>query len=323
MSVEQIFLGYDIGGTKIAVCLGTSAGKLIETQRIDNFNRDSNDVLREMIEMGQEMIKKHKLTVTAIGIGAPGPMDVKTGMITTPVNMPGWRHVRVRDRIAEAFGIPTFFDNDANAGALAEWIFGSGKGYNNLVYATLSTGVGGGIIANGDVVRGGTRNGGEIGHMVLDINGPLCACGQRGCYEAFCGGKAIAMRIQNELRYVQHHRLIDLAGGNLEAIDMRIVEQAVREGDAYACEIWDHMCLRNAQALGGLINVFSPEVIVLGTLAYAAGDLFMEPVRHYLPRFAWRSFSGSCELRVSSLGRSIGEYAGLAVAYHALRIGGK
>lgn len=320
MADKKYILGFDIGGTKIAACLGTDKGELLGHKRINNKDRSPDAVLPEMVEAGTQLIKNAGLgmnDLSAIGMGAPGPMDIPAGTIS-PTNMKKWNDVPVKSYIADHFKVETYFDNDANAGALAEWIFGSGQGVDNMLYLTLSTGIGGGIIANGHLVQGHTFLAGECGHITLDLNGPECNCGMRGCYEAFCGGKALAQRMQKELAGQPNHKIIQYAGGKLENVDLVALEKAVKDGDEYAVALWDEMCLRNAQAIGIYLNVFNPAKIVLGTLAWAAGDLFMDPVRKYLPAYCWKQTLEACELTVSALGREIGEYSGIAIALNSL-----
>ncbi len=142
--------------------------------------------------------------------------------------------------------------------------------------------------------------------------------GMKGCYEAFCGGRALAQRMQKELADKPNHKVIELAGGDIENVDMKALEFAVRAGDEYAVKLWDEMCFRNAQAFGTFINTFNPDMIVLGTIAIAAGDLFMEPVLKYLPQFCWSGPLKTCKITTSALGKQIGEYAGIAVALNFL-----
>ena len=314
-------LGFDIGGTKVAACLGDSDGNIITSRRIDNRERDPQQVLAEMVSTGKTLLAESgidKNLLKAVGIGSPAPMDIPNGLILGPPNMKKWQNVAVRDYIAEQFQVPAYFDNDANAGALAEWFFGAGKGHENMLYLTMSTGIGGGIIANGHLLHGKSFLAGETGHIVLDVNGPLCNCGMKGCYEAFCGGRAIAQRLQRELADQPDHPIIKFAGGNLKDVDLLALEKAVRAGNSYAEKIWDEMCFRNAQAIGIFINTLNPGKIVLGTLAWAAGELFMEPLMKYLPQFCWPEMLEACEISVSALGREIGEYSGICVALNAL-----
>lgn len=324
MADKKYILGFDIGGTKIAPCLGTDEGEILASKRIDNKERHPDDVLPEVINAGMELLAEANLkpeNLSAIGIGAPGPMDIPTGTLS-PTNMKKWVDVPIKKYIEDSFKVETHFENDANAGALAEWIFGSGQGVENMLYLTLSTGIGGGIIAKGHLIQGHSYLAGECGHITIDINGPLCNCGMHGCYEAFCGGRALAQRMKKELADQPNHKIIQHAG-SIENIDLIALEKAVYDNDEYAVSLWDEMCLRNAQAIGIYINVLNPEKIVLGTLAWAAGDLFMKPLLKYLPDYCWPETLSACELTVSALGREIGEYSGIAVALYNLYEEGK
>ncbi|MDD3118355.1 MAG: ROK family protein [Victivallales bacterium] len=321
MTASFPVLGFDIGGTKIAVCLGCSDGKIIASGRVDNKERHPDDVLPELVALGRQLLADAGMTstdLTAVGISAPAPHDIPGGRITQPTNMKKWVDVPIRDYLRDAFATTAYMDNDANAGALAEWFFGTGKKCRNLLYLTMSTGIGGGIITNGRLVHGHDYLAGEVGHFSIDPDGPQCNCGIRGCYEAFCGGRAMAQRMQRELAGQPDHPIVRYANGNYDAIDMICLEKAVRDGDAYAVALWDEMCRRNAQGIGGLINIFNPEMIVLGTIAWAAGDLFMTPLQQYLPQFCWPVQLRGCRVIPSGLKRRIGDYAGISVALNYL-----
>ncbi|OGV52185.1 MAG: hypothetical protein A2X49_05935 [Lentisphaerae bacterium GWF2_52_8] len=319
-------LGFDIGGTKIAVCLGDSKGKILGAKRVVNKDRGPDEVIPELVSTGKELLSKAGLKgsdLRAIGIGSPAPMDIPNGLILCPTNMKKWTRVPIRDIMAESFGVKAYFDNDANAAALAEWIFGAGKGCHNMIYLTMSTGIGGGIIANGHLLHGKSWMAGENGHVVLDINGPKCNCGLNGCYEAFCGGVALANRMQRELAGQPGHPIVQAAGGKIEDIDVVALVKAVRAKDPYSLKLWDEMCMRNAQAIGIFLNTFNPEKIVLGTIALSTGDLFMKPLKEYLPRFCWPEMLNACDITVSGLGSHIGEYSGICVALNSLYEEGK
>jgi glucokinase len=314
-------LGYDIGGTKLGVGLVRSDGKLLGQARIENKDTKPEEILPQMVEEGLKLISASGITkddVRAIGISAPSPADIPNGILTAPTNNKLWRNVPIKKYLSEQFGIDAYFDNDANAAVLAEWFFGAGKGAKDVIYLTMSTGVGGGIIANGRLVQGASFHAGEIGHMVLTIDGPECSCGLKGCYEAYCGGVAIAKRVQREIADQPDHPIIEFAGGKLENVDLIAIEKAVRAGNDYAVKLWDEICLRNAQAYGMLMNMLNPEKIILGTIAWAAGDLFMEPVLKNVPRFAWKETYEVCDIVTSELRREIGYYAGAAVAFNHL-----
>lgn len=323
MKTEHLFpvMGFDIGGTKIAVCLGTSDGRLIDSTRVDNRDRNPDEVLPELVIAGKKLLSDNHLSagdLRAIGIDSPSPMDFRNGVILEPCNMKQWKHVAIRDYLSREFGVEAFFDNDANAAGLAEWLFGAGRGAQDMMYLTMSTGIGAGIIAGGRLLRGKDNYGGEVGHMILDVNGPVCNCGLKGDYEAFCGGRAIAQRLQTALAGQPDSAIVRAAGGKVENIDMKALEIAVRAGDVYACQVWDEMIERNAQAMGMLMNIFNPEIIALGTIALHTGDLFMKPLLERVGKYSWKQMNSVCRITTSSLGGSIGEYSGIAVALYFL-----
>ncbi len=320
---NKYLIGFDIGGTKIGIGLGTTNGVIVQSDRLDNKNTDPAVILPRLAAIAKELMAKENITgkdVLAFGISTPSPADIPNGIITTPPNNPYWRNVPIKSYLENALQIRGCFENDANCGALAEWLFGAGKGCKDMIYLTMSTGIGAGIIAGGKLVQGKTFLAGEIGHSVIEPHGRQCNCGLKGCWEAYCGGRAIAQRMQEELAGQTGHAMLKYAkDGLLENLDMLSLENAARDGVEYAVKLWDEMCLRDAQMFGMLMNIFNPEKIVLGTIAYAAGDFFMEPVKKYLPDFAWKETLEACQVVPSLLKRDIGSYAGLAGALYELK----
>ena len=322
MQKDRILLGFDVGGTKLGIGLGTASGRIIGEYRMPNVNTRAEEVLPHIAEEAQKMIRANGLDmkdVEAFGISAPFPADAKKGIMIEPPNNPLWRNVPILDFLRDALGIEGAFENDANCGALAEWFFGAGRGCNDFVYLTMSTGIGGGIVASGKLVRGGgVLSAGEIGHTCVQIDGRPCNCGLRGCYEAYCGGRAVADRLREELADKPDSMIMQLAGNDPSKIDMIVFEKAVRANDPYSVALWDEIALRNAQAMGILINMLNPDKLILGTMAWAIGDLYMDPIKKYLPRFCWKEPMEACEIVYSALKRDIGSYAGIAAALNYL-----
>ena len=320
---SKYLLGFDIGGTKIGIGLGTADGCILQSERVDNKNSNPDEILPLLAKIAKKQIADANIDVKdvlAFGISTPSPADIPNGIITTPPNNPYWRNVPIKSYLENALQIRGCFENDANCAALAEWYFGAGKGCSDMIYLTMSTGIGAGIIAGGKLVQGKSFLAGEIGHSVLVPGGRLCNCGLKGCWEAYCGGRAIAQRMQAELAGQPQHIMLKYApDGLLENLDMLSLEKAARDGVEYAVNLWNEMCLRDAQAFGMLMNIFNPEKIVLGTIAYAAGDFFMEPVKKHLPEFAWQETLSVCEVVPSMLKRDIGSYAGIAGALYELK----
>lgn len=322
MKKEKILLGFDVGGTKLGIGLGTESGKILGEYRMPNVNTKPGDVLPHIADEARRLVRENNLQmsdVASFGISAPFPADAKRGIMLEPPNNPLWRNVPILEYLTNALGIDGTFENDANCGALAEWFFGAGKGCQNFVYLTMSTGIGGGIIASGKLVRGGAAlSAGEIGHICVQIDGRQCSCGMKGCYEAYSGGRAVALRMREELADKPGSMIMQLAGNDPEKVDMIVLEKAVRANDPYAVALWDEIALRNAQAMGLLINTLNPEKLILGTLAWAVGDLYTDPIKKYLPRFCWKEPMESCQIVCSALRRDISSYAGIAAALNYL-----
>ena len=318
-------LGIDIGGTKIAVCLADSSGKILGNERIIGGSQTRyEETLPRMVELAHKLVADAGLAmadIRACGVTSPGPVDLAKGVIIRSPNMP-WRNVALRDDLARELKRPVFFDNDANAGMLAEWVFGAAKGAQNALYVTLSTGIGGGVVTEGRILHGVNGNAGEIGHVVLDINGPKCGCGMSGCWEAYCGGLNVMKRMQAQFGGNPDHPVMRLpeVGGAPEKLGYPALIPAAKAGIPEAVAMWDEICLRTAQGLGVMIMTYNPEVIVLGTVALHAGDFLLNPVRELLPRFAWSESSRPCRITTSALGLHIGELAGPAVALNGLNL---
>ena len=321
-------LGFDIGGTKIAVCVADANGKILANERFEGGTQQPYvKTLPKLVTIGRRLVKEAGFAIKdirACGISAPGPIDWAGGIMQKSPNMP-WDNVPIRDDLARAFGIPAYFDNDANAGMLAEWFFGAAKGARNAIYLTMSTGIGGGVIAEGQLLHGVNGNAAELGHVILDLNGPPCGCGMRGCLEAYCGGLNVSLRLQRLLQDKPHHAMLKLpeVNGDLSKLGYPALRAGVKAGIPLAVEFWDEVCLRLAQAIGLYMSAFNPEVIALGTVALYSGDMMLEPIRQRLPRFAWSQMRNPCRITLTSLGTSIGELAGPAVALDNLRLQGE
>ncbi|MBI2441060.1 MAG: ROK family protein [Lentisphaerae bacterium] len=317
-------LGIDIGGTKTSVCLGNERGEILASGRMsseksanfEQYGRDLAQLCASIIERG----KVARTALQAVGISAPGPLDIKRGILIAPPNNPGWRDVPIVALVKDILKTPVYINNDANACALAEYLFGAYRGTADLVYLTFSTGMGGGIIANGRLLQGITDTGGEVGHQIIERDGPLCGCGQRGCWEAFVGGRRVAERLREKIRAGSiKTALLDKAGGNLEAINMELLAAAAREGDEFAVAEWNEFSERLAQGIGNLIMILNPQVVLLGTIAIHLGEFILAPLREKLRKYAWSWPLAACRVEASTLGANIGDYSALAVALTGMR----
>lgn len=316
-------IGIDIGGTKISVCIGNLEGAIFAQQKVPTSTLENPEVgLRKIKTLIGDLLVEQNIEVQdikAIGLSMPGPVSIKEGIMIAPPNLPSWKKVPIVAYLRREFEKPVFMNNDANAAVLAEWKFGSAKGVDNLIYLTMSTGMGGGIISNGKLLQGATDTAGEVGHLVLDLEGPKCPCGQRGCFEAFCGGKNIADFLKEEIAKKKiQTKICDLVKGDLHAIDMKTLVTAVREKDSYALEVWEKYINRLAQGIGILLMTLNPDAIILGTIAIKNHDLLMKPLKNALSRFSWKEPLHHCHIQESKLGVEIGMIGALTLAIEGL-----
>jgi len=236
-------------------------------------------VIERIKEAIREALGQHLEEIQAIGIASAGPLDPWDGVIIKAPNLPGWDQVPLRAIIEEEFGLPTYLGNDANLAALAEQHFGAGKGTKDLIYITHSTGIGGGIIVDGRMLLGSKGLGAEVGHIILDRDGPHCGCSSMGCLEAMAAGPAIARNAVQAIEAGRETIIPDLVDGDLSRISAREVNEAAQQGDALGIEL-----IRQAGELLGiglvsLMHLFNPEIIVIGGGVSKAGDLLFEPAR--------------------------------------------
>lgn len=313
------FLAIDLGGTKTSVSVGDESGRLLASQRMPTeASGDPVDWRDRVARLIGEVVAAAGCAmsdIAAVGLAVPGPMSVTRGMVLEPPNMPAWRDVPVKQWIQDLTRLPVFINNDANAAALAEYTFGQFRGTPDLVYLTMSTGVGGGVISGGALIQGADDLAGEVGHMVLDARGPVCPCGQRGCWEMYCGGRNVALRVQAMLRDPSRHSLIlEEAGGAIERIDFACIERALRRGDHLATEVWDEFMERLAHGIGTVAMCCNPRAIVLGTIAVHMQDLIWPRLNLLLHRYAWRQSIQGLAVRPTTLGSRIGDLGALALA---------
>ncbi|NRA89843.1 MAG: ROK family protein [Simkaniaceae bacterium] len=320
-SSSENIVGIDIGGTKVSVCLGKVDGTILAHKRIETALLKGPDVgLPKIAELISALLEEEKTPlkdINAVGLAAPGPVSTKVGTLLTPPNLPLWVDVPIVRYLEAKLGLPVFMDNDANAGALAEWEFGSAKHVDNLVYLTMSTGMGGGLVIQKKIHQGGTDTGGEVGHFILDPKGPQCPCGLQGCFEAYCGGQSLANRVKEEVsKGVQ-----TILANDVESIDMKVIIEAVKQKDRFALSVWEEYIERLSQGIGILIQTLNPEAIILGTVATHNQDLVMPPLKKALCRYAWKIPLDYCRIEPSALKGEIGMLGALALAIQGLNSG--
>ncbi|MGE0480682.1 MAG: ROK family protein [Phycisphaerae bacterium] len=360
-------IGVDVGGTNLKAGLVNERGGVVaRLSTPTEADRGFEHVLARIVNLIDELLAaagRSKREIGAIGIGAPGPMSHARGVVFNAPNLPGWANVPLRDRLADATGLPVSLENDANAAAFGEFVVraapppqvatrstadvaarssagdadhASGRGtpgaggaappdsaptatrvrdhaIHSLVMMTLGTGVGGGIVLNGRLVRGAFDNAGEIGHMIIEPQGRECPCGQRGCVERYCSANAVAERLAETVRAGEHSLLSGsiLRGDEINAAQ---VQQAMEQGCGIAARVWDETCRYLALTCVNVQHLLNPQVVVLAGGLINAGDLLLLPVQRHFERLTWKMAPDSPRIELAKLGGDAGVIGAAALA---------
>jgi glucokinase len=284
---DVLVAGVDLGGTKILTLVLDADHRIVgRDQRATNDEAgDPEAVMQRMAESVRAAAEGRDLA--GIGISAAGPLNLKLGLVTTPPNLKGWRNVPLQKRLGELLGKPCTLSHDADSGAVAEHRLGAAKGASNMIYVTLGTGVGGGLILDGELYTGTSGSAGEVGHMLVEPQGRVCNCGRRGCLEAMVGGAYLGLDAAAIVQAEPQGILARLAREQGEEPDARLLDEAAEAGDASA----DAAIRRAGEYLGAglvnIVNVFNPEVIVFGGSLLGFGERYFGPAREIMKRDAF------------------------------------
>jgi len=315
---ERLVLGVDLGGTKIRTALLDDGGGIVADDYRQTLAQEGPDaVIGRILDAARQVLDRAGVgreRVRAVGIGSPGPLDVRTGEVISPPNLPGWDRVPLRQRVADGLGLDVFLENDANVAALAEHRFGAGQGTDHMLYVVVGTGVGGGLILGGQLYHGVGGMAGEIGHTVLLPDGPLCGCGNRGCLEALASGTAVAREARLRVESGKETLMTELAEGDPTRITARLVAQAAEQGDAEARDVLAWTMGYLGLGLANMVNLFNPEVIVIGGGLANMGDLLFGPVRRAIDRHAFPVSAGMVRVVPAALGNDAGVLGAAALA---------
>lgn len=307
-------IGVDIGGTNTVVAAVPFQGGLpaalrtIETRPRRGPEAVVEEIARAAREVTEEVLEAEggvRQDVLGVGIGCPGPLDLRAGVIGATPNL-GWEGFAIRDRISEALGLPASLDNDANCATYGEWWQGAGRGTSSLVGVTLGTGIGGGFIEDGRLLRGASGSACEIGHTTIDITGRRCGCGNDGCLEAYASGPNIAARAVEGLEAGRDSCLPELVDGDLDALTAATVCQALDGGDAYAREVMYETARFLGVGLANLVNTLNPEMIVIVGGVTRAGEHLFAPLRAEVRRRAFASAVEACTIVPGALPETAG-----------------
>lgn len=316
--MKEVIAGIDIGGTKIAIALETLGGERVVSLRLPTeVEIGAYRIVENISRVITEILEEKRFTLAAIGIGCPAPLDIEKGLVMSPSNLRDWDDFPIVKLFEERFNVPVVLDNDANTAALGEYVHGAGRGFSNIVYITVSTGIGGGIILGGEILHGVSAGAGELGHTIVQPGGVRCNCGSTGCLETICAGVHIARRARERLEKGEPSLMNEMIA-DINEVTAKTVVEAVRQGDKLAVEIWEETCRFLAIGIGNSITLLAPEAVVIGGgIAAATGELLFAPLRRLLPEFVSMIPAEKINILPAELGDESGVCGALVLAKKA------
>jgi glucokinase len=318
-------IGVDVGGTKVAAGLVNAAGEITFQTRTPMAANNSAAGLAAVISAIDAVRAASDAEagavnpISGIGICAPGPLDPRNGIVINPPNLPGWRNFPLAAEVSKIYQVPVRLDNDGNAAALAEALWGAGRGFRNVFCATIGTGIGTGIVFDGRIYHGRTGAAAEGGHNTIDYRGPRCGCGKLGCIEVLASGPAIARRAAEKVSKSLNDgsrrtsTILDLAGGQLDRITSEMVSKAYAAGDSLAKDVLQETSLLLAVWLGNIVDLLEPDVMIIGGGAGAMLQPFFGEIRNQLPEWCVNSHCQEIPLVAAHYGAEAGIAGGAAL----------
>lgn len=314
-AAEAYYIGIDLGGTKIAAGLVNAQGRVLGSLRDWTRGEEGAELVlhrvRSLLEQLLQQAGMAPARIAGMGIGVPGGVDWRSGVIYELPNLPGWSGLNLKQSLAGMYGWPLAVDNDANAAALGEFLFGSGQGVRDMVYLAVGTGIGSGIIQDGRLVRGARGMAGEAGHMVLEPAGERCNCGNRGCWETISSGNAIAREAKERLAKGARSIVSKLAGdGEIKA---EHVFEARRLGDPLATAVTERAIFYLGLGIANLVNILNPQRVVIGGGLAGVGELLFSQVRRQVKELSFGP-AAQVEIVPARLGAETGVIGAAALA---------
>ena len=311
-------IGVDMGGTKILSAVIDSEGNILSTAKVPTkADRGPSIVIDRIAESIQRAVDKSGVvasSIQAVGIGAPGPLDPATGVVIFAPNL-RWKDVRLKEELEARVNIPTFVDNDVNVGTLGEHVFGAGKGFQNVVGIFVGTGIGGGIILQGELFHGASKTAGEIGHIIVKAGGPRCGCGARGCLEALASRTAMAKQFQKAIKKGQKSVISELTDGDLKTVRSGVLAKAIRLNDKLTLKVIKKATKYLGIGIGSIVNFLNPEMIILGGgVVEALDDTFLNDIRAAAKKYSLPNTLNGVQIVPAKLGDNSGILGAAALA---------
>ncbi len=317
------YVGVDLGGTNIKAGLLDAQTQVLSRLSVPTeIERGREQITANIITAAERSITEAGVKrdeVAGIGIGSPGPMSHRQGLIINPGNLTCLQNLPIRDIVSQRTGIKTTLENDANAAAFGEFWAGAGRGVRDLVMFTLGTGVGGGVITDGRLLRGHFENGGELGHIVVNPRGRKCSCAQLGCVEAYSSAYNLARYAEELIAAGRPSRLKPLVDAG-ELLKAEHIVEAAQAGDELARQVWDEACYYLAVTIVTMQHVTNPERVVLAGGLIAAGDFLLEPIRRHFRALTWNLLEDFPDIQFAALGNDAGFIGAAGCAWEAHRL---
>ncbi len=303
-------LAIDLGGIQIRAALISDSGQVLAREcHLTMSDGGPQSIIGRIFLATDRLLGSGNIDSAQVGsicIAVAGAIDMEKGVVTSSPNLPGWHDVPLRDIVKEKYRVNTFLLNDASAAALGEQHFGVGRGVNNLVYLTVSTGIGGGIIINGELYSGASGSAEEIGHMAIDVDGPRCSCGNTGCLEMLASGTAVAEEAIKRISQGEKSSIIELVDGQMENITAEQVGMAAQGGDSLASEVVLEAATYLGIGMANLVNIFNTEMLIVGGGMAKMGDLLLEPARQVVMQRAFSLPAQAVRIVSAWLGDDVG-----------------
>jgi len=313
-------IGVDLGGTNIVSAIVNFQGKIVNRLKVPTLaERGKEATIKRIIETIHKNIVQSTIApgdIIGIGIGAPGPLNIKKGIINFAPNLPGWRDVPLKKILEDEFNMKVVLENDANAAAWGERCFGAGQGVNNLVCFTLGTGIGGGIIIDGKIYHGNNYGAAELGHMTVNKDGPLCNCGNYGCLEAYSSATGIKNRIKNRIKEGIKSEFLNFDDDKLlESLRLKSIFEAARKGDRLTSDIIEEAISYLGIAIANIANILNPEMVVLVGGITNEGDKLLIPLTKEVKKRAFYSNYKSLKIVIGKLAGNAGVLGAAALLW--------
>ena len=307
----------DVGGTRTRVALVDATGAIVVRHSAETLAREGRAaVMNRLADALEHVASERRTEIKGVGLSLASPVEPGTGVMYNPPNLGSeWHLFTPIPMLQERLSLPVYAENDATLGALGEHAFGAGRGCDNMVYMTVSTGIGGGIIIGGNLYTGTNGFGGEIGHMTIDQNGPLDNCGNVGCLEALASGTALSRMAQERIGAGESSVMLGFAGGDIAAVDARIVVQAAQQDDALAQSLMQEVGRSLASGIITLMHIFDPQLIVIGGGLGQNLEMFMPTIEPEVKSRAMAHFQGAVPVAKSQLGDDVSLLGAAALVF--------